>query len=574
MTGTGVAFSTLDWTVVAAYFVVNTAICIWAAMLKEKDTSDYFLASRNATWWLIGSSIFASNIGAEHLIGLAGSGAKSGMAFAHWELHSYVVLILGWVFAPFYLRSRIFTTPEFLEKRYTPATRIILSLIFLVSYVLTKASVTIFAGAFAIQTILGWDTLPGTSINFFWFSALTLVVVTGVFTIVGGMKSVLWTEAMHVPVLLGGSLVLLVGGLVRVGGLGPLLAANEQTRHLWAPLQDAHGATWLPRDFSFLFDSQDAHLPWLGVLLASPIIGLWYWCTDQYIAQRVLTGKDLRESRRGTIFAAYLKLAPVFIFLLPGMIAVALHRQNVPGFEQIGTNPQGAFPMLVSSLLPVGLRGLVLAGMLSALMSALASLFNSTATLFTVDFYKRLRPQSTESHLVFVGRCATCAVVGIGMLWIPFLESLGRGSLYTYLQLVQSLIAPAIAAVFMLGIFSERVTPQSGLVTLVTGFLIGFGRLVLQGTHETMHINYGLLQPLIDMNWLYFSFGLFVLSCLLIVLVSLVTPKAPAEQIAGLTYSSITPAQKAEERATYGLPEIVHTCAVLAIIAGVYIYFW
>jgi SSS family solute:Na+ symporter len=574
MTGTGVSFSTLDWAVVAAYFAVNTAICIWAAMLKEKDTSDYFLASRNATWWLIGSSIFASNIGAEHLIGLASSGAKTGMAFAHWEFHSYVVLILGWVFAPFYLRAKIFTTPEFLEKRYTPATRIVLSLIFLVSYVLTKASVTIFAGAFAIQTILGWDTLPGTSINFFWFSALTLVVVTGVFTIVGGMKSVLWTEAMHVPVLLGGSIVLLTVGLSRVGGLGPLLAANEGTRHLWAPLQDAHGATWLPRDFSFLFDTQEAHLPWLGVLLASPIIGLWYWCTDQYIAQRVLTGKDLRESRRGTIFAAYLKLAPVFIFLLPGMIAVALHEQQVRGFEQIGVNPQGAFPMLVSSLLPVGLRGLVLAGMLSALMSALASLFNSTATLFTVDFYKRLRPQSTESHLVFVGRCATCAVVGIGMLWIPFLESLGRGSLYTYLQLVQSLIAPAIAAVFMLGIFSRGVTPKSGLVGLVTGFLVGFGRLVLQGTHETMRVDYGILQPLVDMNWLYFSFGLFILSCVTIVLVSMVTPKATDDQIAGLTYSSITPEQRAEERASYGWPEILHTCAVLAIIAGVYIYFW
>jgi SSS family solute:Na+ symporter len=488
MTGTGVAFSTLDWAVVAAYFVVNTAICIWAAMLKEKDTSDYFLASRDATWWLIGSSIFASNIGAEHLIGLASSGAKTGMAFAHWEFHSYIVLILGWVFAPFYLRAKIFTTPEFLEKRYTPATRIILSLIFLISYILTKASVTIFAGAFAIQTILGWETLPGTSINFFWFSALTLVIVTGVFTIIGGMKSVLWTEAMHVPVLLGGSLVLLVVGLVQVGGIGPLLAANEDTRHLWAPLQDAHGATWLPRDFSFLFDSQDAHLPWLGVLLASPIIGLWYWCTDQYIAQRVLTGKDLRESRRGTIFAAYLKLAPVFIFLLPGMIAVALHKQQVPGFEQVGANPQGAFPMLVSSLLPIGLRGLVLAGMLSALMSALASLFNSTATLFTVDFYKRLRPRSSEAHLVFVGRCATLAVVGIGMLWIPFLESLGKGSLYTYLQLVQSLLAPAIAAVFMLGIFSKRVTPTSGLVALVAGFLIGVSRLVLQGTHETMDV--------------------------------------------------------------------------------------
>jgi SSS family solute:Na+ symporter len=410
-------------------------------MIKEKDTSDYFLASRNATWWLIGSSIFASNIGAEHLIGLASSGAKTGMAFAHWEFHSYVVLILGWVFAPFYLRARIFTTPEFLEKRYTPATRIVLSVIFLVSYILTKASVTIFAGAFAIQTILGWETLPGTSINFFWFSALALVIVTGLFTIVGGMKSVLWTEAMHVPVLLGGSLVLLVIGLVKVGGLGPLLAANEATRHLWAPLQDAHGATWLPRDFSFLFDTQDAHLPWLGVLLASPIIGLWYWCTDQYIAQRVLTGKNLRESRRGTIFAAYLKLTPVFIFLLPGMIAVALQEQHIPGFEQVGNNPQGAFPMLVSSLLPIGLRGLVLAGMLSALMSALASLFNSTATLFTVDFTASApaleRSPPGLRRPVRHARSSASACSGFPSL------GTGRGSLCGYLQLVQSPLAPA-----------------------------------------------------------------------------------------------------------------------------------
>jgi SSS family solute:Na+ symporter len=256
-----VVFSPLDWGVVALYFIVNTVICIWAARQKEKDTADYFLAGRSATWWLIGSSIFASNIGAEHLIGLAGSGAQSGMAFAHWELHSYMVLILGWVFAPFYLRAGIFTTPEFLEKRYTPATRTILSLIFLVSYILTKASVTIFAGAFAIQTILGWHYLPGTQIDFFWFSAFFLVIITGAFTIVGGMKSVLWTEAMHVPVLLGGSIVLVAIGLAQIGGIGPMLEANGGTRHLWAPLQDANGATWLPRDFSFLFDSQTDHAP-------------------------------------------------------------------------------------------------------------------------------------------------------------------------------------------------------------------------------------------------------------------------------------------------------------------------
>src|SRR6185369_12346425 len=489
MTGTAVSFGTLDWAVVALYFLANTAICVWAALKKEKDTADYFLASRSAGWFLIGSSIFASNIGAEHLIGLAGSGADSGMAFAHWELHSYLVLVLGWVFAPFYLRANIFTTPEFLERRYTPATRTVLSLIFFVSYILTKASVTIFAGAFAIQTILGYQSvhLPVFGeVDFFWFAAFGLVTVTGIFVILGGMKSVLWTEAMHVPVLLVGSAVLLVVGLSKIGGLDALRAANPETIHLWRPLSTTPATQGFP---GFLFDPSTT--PWLGVILASPIIGLWYWCTDQYIVQRVLTARNLREARRGTMFAGYLKLAPVFIFLLPGMIAVALFKQGVPGFESMGTNPQGAFPVLVSSLLPVGLRGLVLAGMLSALMSSLASLFNSTATLFTVDFYKRLRPQSSEGHLVFVGRVATGGIIVLGMLWIPFLQDLGKGQLYTYLQLVQSLLAPSIAAVFMAGIFSTTVTPRSGLIGLSTGFVLGMARLILQAAHEM----YGIQWP-------------------------------------------------------------------------------
>ncbi|HJY41025.1 MAG TPA: hypothetical protein VJ303_07310, partial [Steroidobacteraceae bacterium] len=287
MTGTAVTFSTLDWTIVALYFVANTAICVWCALMKERDTTDYFLASRTAGWFLIGSSIFASNIGAEHLIGLAGSGADSGMAFAHWELHSYLVLVLGWVFAPFYLRANIFTTPEFLERRYTPATRTVLSLIFFVSYILTKASVTIFAGAFAIQTILGYQSvqLPVLGeVDFFWFAAFSLVTITGVFVILGGMKSVLWTEAMHVPVLLTGSIVLLIVGLSQIGGLDALRAANPETIHLWRPLSTTPATQGFP---GFLFDPSST--PWLGVLLTSPIIGLWYWCTDQYIVQRVLT---------------------------------------------------------------------------------------------------------------------------------------------------------------------------------------------------------------------------------------------------------------------------------------------
>jgi SSS family solute:Na+ symporter len=573
MTGTAVTFSTLDWTIVALYFVANTAICVWCALMKERDTTDYFLASRTAGWFLIGSSIFASNIGAEHLIGLAGSGADSGMAFAHWELHSYLVLVLGWVFAPFYLRANIFTTPEFLERRYTPATRTVLSLIFFVSYILTKASVTIFAGAFAIQTILGYQSvqLPVLgAVDFFWFAAFSLVTVTGIFVILGGMKSVLWTEAMHVPVLLTGSIVLLIVGLSQIGGLDALRTANPETIHLWRPLSTTPATQGFP---GFLFDPSST--PWLGVLLTSPIIGLWYWCTDQYIVQRVLTARDLREARRGTMFAAYLKLAPVFIFLLPGMIAVALFKQGAPGFESIGANPQGAFPVLVSNLLPVGLRGLVLAGMLSALMSALASLFNSTATLFTVDFYKRLRPQSSERHLVLVGRLATAVVILLGMAWIPFLQDLGKGQLYTYLQLVQSLLAPSIAAVFMLGIFSRGVTPHSGLIGIVAGFVVGMLRLVLQATHEMYHIEWPqLVQAFVDINWLYFSFLLFVFTCVLIFAVSAVTKKAPPEQLAGLTNGSVTREQDAATRASFGFWELFHTGVVLAIIAGIYIYFW
>jgi SSS family solute:Na+ symporter len=573
MTGTAVSFGTLDWAIVALYFVANTAICIWCALQKEKTTTDYFLASRSAGWFLIGSSIFASNIGAEHLIGLAGSGADSGMAFAHWELHSYLVLVLGWIFAPFYLRARVFTTPEFLERRYTPGTRTFLSFIFLVSYILTKASVTIFAGAFAIQTILGYQSvnLPlfGET-DFFWFSAFFLVIITGVFVVLGGMKSVLWTEAMHVPVLLTGSAVLLFVGLGKIGGLDALSAANPETIHLWRPLSTTAATQGFP---GFLFDPSNT--PWLGVLLCSPIIGLWYWCTDQYIVQRVLTARNLKEARRGTIFAAYLKLAPVFIFLLPGMIAVALWKQGAPGFEGIGDNPQSAFPVLVSNLLPVGLRGLVLAGMLSALMSALASLFNSTATLFTVDFYKRLRPQSSETHLVTVGRVATAGVIVLGMLWIPFLQDLGKGQLYTYLQLVQSLLAPSIAAVFMAGIFSSYVTPKSGLVGIVTGFIIGMLRLVLQAMHETQGVEWpSLIQAFVDINWLYFSFFLFVFTGVLIWVVSQFTPKASAEQMQGLTYSSVSAAQNADDRLTFGFWEIFHTCVILGIIASIYIYFW
>ena len=569
-----VNFSVLDWVVVGLYFLVIAGIATWVAMQKEKDTSDYFLASRNASWFLIGASIFASNIGAEHLVGLAGSGAGTGMAFAHWELQSYFLIVLGWVFAPFYLRSKIFTTPEFLEKRYTPGTRTALSLIFLAAYILTKASVTIYAGAITIKTILGFDSidLPGIgAVDFFWFSAFALVIVTGIYTVVGGMKAVLWTEGMQAPLLLIGSIVILLVGLHQIGGLAALRAANADTISLWRPLQQASGASWVPTDASFLFDASQT--PWLGVVLGSPIIGLWYWCTDQYIVQRVLTARNLPQARRGAIWAGYLKLFPVFIFLIPGMIAVALKNMGVDGFADM-QHADEAFPRLAAHLLPEGLRGLVLAGMLAALMSSLASLFNSTATLFTVDFYERLRPNASEAHLVRVGRVATVAVVAAGIGWIPIMQRIGGGQLYGYLQNVQSLLAPAIAAVFMLGIFSKHVSPISGFVGIVSGFVIGMARLFMQVAHEMGGMDFAAMQWFVDINWLYFCFLLFVFTCALIFAVSAFTPKASDEQIRGLTYSTMSEQQRAEAHTGVSIWDVVNSAVVLAIVAGIYFYFW
>jgi SSS family solute:Na+ symporter len=345
---------------------------------------------------------------------------------------------------------------------------------------------------------------------------------------------------------------------------------GDQT-HLWRPITEQG----FP---GFLFDKSG--FPWLGVLLASPIIGLWYWCTDQYIVQRVLSAKGLAHARRGAIFAGYLKLFPVFIFLLPGMVYIAMGQQGQldlgacdPALGE-GRNCDSVFAVLVGELLPDGLRGMVIAGLLAALMSSLASLFNSSATLFTVDFYKKWRPQSTEPHLVTVGRIATAAVVVLGIVWIPVMSSIAD-YLYQYLQVVQSLIAPAIAAVFMMGIFSRSMTPKSGLIGLVAGFVLGMTRLGLLIARDNFGVELtGPFAVMADINWLYFCFLLFVFTCLLMVVVSMVTAKPTSEQLVGLTYGSITPEQKAEVKASYNTMDIVHSVIVVGIIVAVYIYFW
>ncbi|EIK42878.1 sodium/glucose cotransporter 5 [Cellvibrio sp. BR] len=540
-------FSTLDWAVLAGFMLLLVAVVVWSLFEKEKDTSDYFLAGRNAGWLVIGSSIFASNIGSEHLVGLSGAGMQTGMAMAHWELQSWIILLLGWMFAPFYWSSKVYTMPEYMERRYSSNSRTFLSFISLVSYVLTKVSVTVYAGGVVLKTVLGIDSMWG--IDFFWIAAVGLVVVTGIYTVLGGMKAIMWTSVLQTPVLIIGSLVILVVGLEKVGGFAELERINGEKMHL-------------------IRAASDPDFPWPGVIFGSFIIGFWYWCTDQYIVQRVLSAKGIQAARRGTIFAGYLKLLPVFIFLFPGMIAYALHQQGQINIE----SADQAFAALVSELLPSGIKGIVIAGLLAALMSSLASLFNSSATLFTIDFYKKFKPHASETKLLSVGRTATVVVVLLGIVWIPVMQMVSD-VLYEYLQLVQALIAPGIAVVFLLGVFSKRITPAAGFIGLVSGFVLGILRLVLTIFKDQLDPD-GFLYSLVAMNWLYYCSLLFVVICVLVIGVSLFTKVASDEQLQGLTYGSISAAQRAEIRAGIDKWDVIHTLIIVGITAAIYVRFW
>ena len=549
------SFVTLDWIVLGIFMLGLVGIVVWVAMQEEEDTEDYFLAGRNATWLAIGASIFASNIGSEHLVGLASAGAQSGMAMAHWEFHSWIIMMLAWIFIPFYWRTKIFTTPEFLERRYTPQTRTFFSFISLVSYVLTKVSVTVFAGGLAIQEIFGIDTMFG--VDFFWVAAISLVIITGIYTIIGGMKAVLWTSVLQAPVLLLGSFIILFVGLTKLGAGAGLLEG-------WAVMSEING-----ENMHLFRPIDDPDFPWPAVILGSVIIGSWYWCTDQYIVQRVLSGRDMTQARRGAIFGGYLKITPVFIFLVPGMIAYAMAEQ---GLLDLSGGANTAFPVMVRELLPAGVKGVVLGGAIAALMSSLASLFNSSATLFTVDFYERLRPDRSQKHYLRVGRLATTVVVLLGIAWVPVIPLLGE-SLYEALQKVQALIAPAIVAVFFMGIFSNRITPQAGFWGLVLGFAAGMFYLLLELFPALAQSN-AAFAWIGGMNWLYYCCLLLIFSIGVMVVTSMLTQPKSDEELSGLTYKGVSPEQAQEVRESWNTWDVVNTCVILGIIVVCYIVFF
>ena len=529
---------TIDILFVVLYMLIIAGISVWSIRKSKSSPSDYFLANRNLGWWVIGASILASNVGSEHIVGLAGTGATSGLVMGHYELHSYIVLILGWVFVPFYMRSMVYTMPEFLERRFNAQTRRLLSIIQLLSYVIAKASVTIFAGALVFNSFLGVN---------FWTGAIILVVVTGVYTILGGLHTVMYTEAIQAIVLLLGSAVLLVIGLDKVGGWqGMINSVPKEKLNMFRPLSDP--------DF-----------PWLGITFAAPIVGVWYWCTDQHIVQRCLAGKDERAARRGTIFAAYLKLLPFFIFLVPGLITIAMVNQGTLTLD----DKNAAFPTLVKTIMPLGLRGLLAGGLLAALMSSLASVYNACSTLFTMDIYQKMKPEASGKQLVKVGRIATGVVVLLGMAWIPLMNRIS-GTLYQYLQSVQSYLAPPIAAVFLLGVFFKRLNGKGALTAMIVGFILGIVKLTLELFQTSLT---GILHDFATINFLYFCIYLFLFSIVLMVVVSLLTPKPSEEQIRGLTFATTVAEDRAASRASWNKWDVILSLIVLAIIFSIFIYF-
>ena len=560
----------LDWIVIGVFCCALIGIVLWVVSQKNDNSADYFLGGKDATWIAIGASIFASNIGSEHLIGLAGAGASSGMAMAHWEIQGWMILILGWVFVPFYTRSMVYTMPEFLERRYNTQSRTILSVISLISYVLTKVAVTVYAGGLVFQQVFGIEELWG--IDFFWIAAIGLVVITAIYTIFGGMKSVLYTSVLQTPILLLGSLIILVLGMKALGSW-------DQMLQLCDVKPNYEGATGTM--IHLMRSNSDPQYPWLGALIGSAVIGFWYWCTDQYIVQRVLSGKNEKESRRGTIFGAYLKLLPVFLFLIPGMIAFALHQKYAGdgGFLPLladGTpNADAAFPTLVAKILPAGVKCLVVCGILAALMSSLASLFNSSAMLFTIDFWKRLKPETSEKSLVRIGQTATVVIVILGILWIPIMRSVGN-VLYNYLQDVQSVLAPGIAAAFLLGITWKRASAKGGMWGLLSGIIIGLTRLgaKVYYSNATDAADNWFKAVFYDFNWLFFCGVMLVVCCLVVIIVSLCT-EAPSEQkIQGLVFGTSTPEQIEATRNSWNHWDVIHTVIILGITIAFYIYFW
>ncbi len=576
----------IDWIVIAGYFAVILGLAWWVTRKRQNTSTDYFLAGRHLGWFIVGASIFASNIGSEHLVGLAGSGATDGVAMAHYELHAWCLLVLGWVMVPFYMRSKVFTMPEFLERRFSPTARTVLSGISLVAYVLTKIAVGVFAGGVVFAVLLPDINFLG--MDSFWVGSILVIVITGLYTVLGGMSAVAYTEALQTIVLVIGSALVTIFGLSYLGGWSELRSVvGSEMFNLWKPLVPAGvEGTWAPvKEAGKMAWYFNDNYPWLGMLFCAPIIGLWYWCTDQYIVQRALSAPNETEARRGSITASFFKLLPVFIFIIPGIICYALALSGkVPALQQeligsdghiIRENAQQAFPLMVAHVLPVGVRGIVVAGLLAALMSSLAGVFNACSTLFTIDFYSRLKPNVSQERLVWVGRIATTVMVLIGLMWLPVIRG-GKG-LYDYLQGVQAYLAPPIFVVFFAGVFHKRLNAKGCLAALYTGFALGLIRLAIDTPVKLgtgfRYAEGSFLWIINNVFFQYYSLLIFIVSIVVMFIVSYLTEAPSYEKISGLTYGTATEEHRKESRSSWNKWDVISSATVLILILAAYLYF-
>ena len=550
----------VDLGIIGVYFLIIFGIGLYFAR-KGRTSTDYFLAGRDVGWFAIGASLFVSNISTEHFIGLAGSGASSGLAVGHFEWWAcLILLVLGWVFVPFYLRSNVFTMPEFLERRFSRSCAVYLAGISILAYVFTKISVHLYAAAIVLERVVGWSPLT---------AAVVLVVATGIYTVMGGLAAVIYTDLVQTLILIAGAMILTLIGLHRVGGFAALRAAVPSSY------------------FHMIKPASDPDFPWTGIFFGAPILGIWYWCTDQVIVQRVLSAKDEGHAKAATIFAGFLKILPVFILVLPGMIALALFRD----LFKFGPNGQVlngdiAYPTLIINLLPSGLVGLMIAALLAALMGAMSSVFNSASTLVTLDFYKKINPAASETRLVNIGRIATGAMVVLGLLWVPFIHLISS-QLYIYLQSVQAYISPPIASCFILGILWPRMNAQGAISSLLTGFVLGAVRFVLEimdrgagGRFDNVFV-----RGLIDLNFLHYAIVMFVICSFVLIGVSLMTPAPERKKLAGLTFATVgekmdvslvaaaDQRKPAAETVFENRLNIAFSAALLATVIGLWIHF-
>jgi SSS family solute:Na+ symporter len=526
------------------------------------------------------------------------------------------------VFVPFYARSLVFTMPEFLERRFSTSSRYILSIVSLITFVVSKIAVGIFAGGVVFATLLpevqivlsknGMDPSalrsilqvmhfydPQTNqvlVNSFWIGSVLVIALTGLYTALGGMRAVAYNDAVQVTVLITGSALLTVYGLIKLGGWHELRAfCGSDMFNLWKPIIPAGvEGTWSP-----ILVKNDAGrvvkeawyfnqaFPWPGMLICAPVIGLWYWCTDQYIVQRALGAPNEQTARRGAIFASFLKLSPPYLFIIPGLICFALAKSGkVPGLEQVydpqtgqaTAASQGAFPLMVKYLLPAGLRGIVVAGLLSALMGSLAGVFNACSTLFTVDLYEKWKPGASQHQIVRTGRIATTVMVLIAMAWIPVIQ--GAQGLYSYLQSVQGYLAPPIFVVFFFGVFWKRLNAQGCLWSMMVGFVLGIARMLLD-TPVTMKLpgfengyaEGSFLWIINNIPFQYFSVLITIVSAIVMVVVSHMTREPEYERIKSLTFGTATEEDKAKTRTSWGWHEVAASTFILLCILGAYLYF-